>query len=136
MALDISALWDFNNPGLSEQRFLAALSSASSDDALILKTQIARSYGLRGDFARALQVLAELEPQIGDASAEAKVRHGLELGRCYCSATHSPESQTSQAKERARSAYMQAHELARAAGLDDLAIDALHMMTFVDTAPA
>ena len=51
MALDISALWDFNSPELSEQRFLAALSSASSDEALILKTQVARSHGLRGDFA-------------------------------------------------------------------------------------
>ena len=136
MAIDTSALWDFNNPELSEQRFLDALASASPDEALILKTQIARSHGLRGDFARALQILAELEPQMGDASVEARVRYGLELGRCYCSATHPPESQTAESKERARTAYMQSHTLAKAEGLDDLAIDALHMMTFVDTAPA
>ncbi len=136
MAIDISALWDFNNPELSEQRFLDALSSASSDEALILKTQIARAHGLRGDFARALQILAELEPQTGDANVEARVRYGLELGRCYCSATHPPESQTAESKEHARSAYMRSYVLAKAEGLDDLAIDALHMMTFVDTAPA
>jgi tetratricopeptide (TPR) repeat protein len=136
VALDLSALWDFNNPDLSEQRFLDALSSASPDEALILKTQIARSHGLRGGFARALQILAELEPQMEDASVPARVRYGLELGRCYCSATHPPESQTAESKERARSAFTQAYELAKAAGLDDLAIDALHMMTFVDTSPA
>ena len=73
---------------------------------------------------------------MGDASAEAKVRYGLELGRCYCSATHPPESQTAESQERARSAYMRSYDLAKAEGLDDLAIDALHMMTFVDTAPA
>src|SRR5512143_2721695 len=105
VTLDISALWDFDNPELSEQRFQAALSSASADEALILQTQIARSYGLRGDFTRALQVLADLQPQMGDASVEARVRYDLELGRCYCSATHPPESQTPEARERARSAY-------------------------------
>jgi tetratricopeptide (TPR) repeat protein len=136
MALDIPALWDFRDPERSEQRFLAALSSASPDQALILKTQIARTHGLRGDFSRALQILAELEPQIEAASMEAKVRHALELGRCYCSAAHPPESQSAEAREYARSAYMRACELAQAEGLDDLAIDALHMMTFVDTAPA
>src|SRR5512143_1614259 len=93
VTLDISALWDFENPELSEQRFLAALSSASSDEALILQTQIARSYGLRGEFTRALQVLAGLEQQVGDASVQARVRYDLELGRCYCSATHPPSSQ-------------------------------------------
>ncbi|MBK9924723.1 MAG: tetratricopeptide repeat protein [Anaerolineales bacterium] len=135
MTIDVSKLWDFGNPELSEQRFRSALATASAEDALILQTQIARTYGIRRDFSRAQQVLAEIEPQIQNASAEAKVRYFLELGRTFASATHPPESQTNEAKESARSAYMHAFELAQTAKLDGLAIDALHMMTVVDTAP-
>jgi len=135
MAIDISTLWDFNNPELSEQRFRAALTNASAEDALILQTQIARTYGIRGDFSKAQQILAEIEPQIQHASLEAKVRYYLELGRTYSSATHPPESQTTESRELARSAYLNAYQLAQNGELDNLAIDALHMMTFVDTAP-
>lgn len=135
MTIDLSTLWDFNNPELSEERFRAALASASADEALILQTQIARSYGLRGDFAQAQQILSTIEPSVQNASAEAEVRYYLELGRTYSSATHTPESQTPEVKELARSAYLRAFELAQEAKLDSLAIDALHMMVFVDTEP-
>jgi tetratricopeptide (TPR) repeat protein len=135
LTIDVSKLWDFNNPELSEERFRSALSTASADDALILQTQIARTYGLRQRFPQAQQILAGLEPQVQSASLEAQVRYYLELGRTYSSATHSPESQTSDVKELARSAYMRAFELAQKGELDGLAIDALHMMTFVDTSP-
>jgi tetratricopeptide (TPR) repeat protein len=135
MAIDISSLWDFNEPEISEERFRSALSTASDDDVLILQTQIARTYGLRSDFSKAQQILAEIEPQIQNAGNEAKVRYYLELGRTYSSATHPPESQTDEVKELARAAYMKAIELAQNGKLDDLAIDALHMMIFVDTAP-
>lgn len=134
MAIDIYALWDYGKPELSEQRFRTALASASGDDTLILQTQIARSYGLRSRFSEAREILAGIEPQIQAAGAGARAHYYLELGRTYASAAHSPESQTPDVKELARSAYLQAFELARDAGLDRLAIDALHMMTFVDTA--
>jgi tetratricopeptide (TPR) repeat protein len=39
------------------------------------------------------------------------------------------------AKARARAAFLAAHDLAMTGHLDGLAIDALHMMAFVDTAP-
>ena len=58
MALGVSSLWDLGKPELSEQRFRDALASASGDDALVLQTQIARSYGMRKDFARAQEILA------------------------------------------------------------------------------
>lgn len=135
MPIDISTLWDFNNPELSEQRFRSALSNASMDDILILQTQIARTYGMRSDFSQAQQILANIEPQVQSASVEAKVRYYLELGRTYSSVIHSPESQTTEVKELARSAFMRAFELAQNGKLDSLAIDALHMMTLVDTAP-
>jgi hypothetical protein len=53
MALELAPLWNFSDPAASEQRFRAALESTRGDDALILQTQIARTHGLRGDFARA-----------------------------------------------------------------------------------
>ena len=46
--------------------------TATGDDAIILQTQIARSYGLRGDFAKAREVLKGLEPQLPAAGAEAR----------------------------------------------------------------
>ena len=136
MTLDLSLLWDFNQPDVSEQRFRAALASATGDDALILQTQIARTYGLRGDFARAQQILDDIEPQVGSAGAEVRARHALERGRTLSSAVHSPELQTEPVKAAARAAYLHALEIAQTERLDDLAIDALHMLAFVDTDPA
>lgn len=135
MSVDLSNLWDHSKPELSEERFRAALLGASADDALILQTQIARTHGIRGNFAQAQQILNQITPQIEHASLEAQARYHLELGRTYASATHPPESQTSEAKAQARSAYMRAFKLAQDAKLDDLAIDSLHMMSVVDTAP-
>jgi len=110
MTIDISALWDFGKPDVSEGRFRAALLDASPEDALILQTQIARTYGIRGDFSQAQQILADLEAQLQEASIEGKVRYYLELGRTYSSATHPPESQTDEVKGLARSAFMRAFE--------------------------
>lgn len=135
MAIDLVPLTDFSKPELSEQRLRGALVTANGDDALILQTQIARTYGVRRDFARAQEILRSIEAQIQTAGAEARVRHALEFGRTLASATHPPESQTPETKELARSAYLRAFELAKAERLDGLAIDALHMLAFVDTAP-
>jgi tetratricopeptide (TPR) repeat protein len=135
MAIDLGPLWDFSKPALSEERFRAALATAQGDDALILKTQIARSWGLRRDFERARQILAEVQPQLAQAGAEAQVRYWLELGRTWASATHKPEQVTQEAKAQARKAYDRALATAKAAKLDGLAIDAVHMYAFVDTAP-
>jgi tetratricopeptide (TPR) repeat protein len=136
MAIDVNSMWEFSKPALSEERFRAALAGASDDDALILKTQIARSWGIRGDFDRARAVLAEVEPALNAAGAQAQVYYWLELGRTYCSATHDDASQTDDAKARARTAYGNALALARAASLDFLAIDTLHMYGFVDRTPS
>lgn len=136
MAIDLAPLWDFNKPELSEQRFRDALSTATGDDALILQTQIARSFGLRKDFAKAQDILKSIEKAAASAGPEARARYVLELGRTYASATHSPESQSAESKKLARAAYERALETAKGAGLDGLAIDAIHMLAFVDTEPA
>lgn len=135
-ALDLAPLWDFSQPDVSEARFRGALATATGDDALILQTQIARTYGLRGNFAQARSILEGIEPRVANAGSEVRVRYALEWGRTFASTKHSPESQPAEARELARAAYLQAFALAEAARLDDLAIDALHMLAFVDTAPA
>ncbi len=135
MAIDLQPLWNFDDPAQSEQRFRAALATATSDDGFILQTQIARSYGLRGDFGKAREILQELEPRLPDVGIEARTRYWLELGRTFSSATHPPGSQTAEARERARKYYKHALEIAKSGALDGLAIDALHMLAFVDTAP-
>lgn len=135
MALELNALWDYGNPALSEQRFAAAMADATSDERLILQTQVARTHGIRRDFAKAREVLATVEPALPQASAEVRVRYWLELGRTWMSTVHSKEQRTPQALQTARDAFMRAHALAVDARLDGLAIDALHMMVVVDDAP-
>jgi hypothetical protein len=136
MALDLNALWDFGNPALSEQRFRQALAQAQGDDALILHTQIARTHSLRKDFDAARSVLRHIEPAIGTAGAEARVRYHLEFGRTFASAAHDPKSLTPEAKAQARHHFEAALGIARGARLDALGIDAIHIFAFIDTAPA
>jgi len=136
MALDLSALWDFGNPALSEQRFRQALAQTQGDEALILHTQIARTHSLRKDFDAARSVLRQIERAIGTAGSEARVRYHLELGRTFASAAHDPKSLTPEAKVEGRRHFEAALGIARGARLDALAIDAIHMFAFIDTAPA
>jgi tetratricopeptide (TPR) repeat protein len=135
MAIDLRPLWDFSKPAVSEERLRTALATAQGDDALILKTQIARTWGLRRDFAKARAILADVQPQIAQAGPEAQVRYWLELGRTWASATHTPEQLTPDAKAQAQNAYDRALHIAKTAKLDALAIDTIHMFAFVDTTP-
>lgn len=136
MAIDLAPLWDFEKPDVSEQRFRDALRTATGDDALILQTQIARTHGLRKDFAKAREILEGIANRVPEAGAEVRVRYALELGRTYASATHAPNTQTPESKAQARAAYEEALRVAKADHLDGLAIDAIHMLAFVDTEPA
>lgn len=135
MAIDLQALWDFSRPEASEQRFREALVDASGDDALVLHTQIARTFGLRRDFAQARVLLVRIEDEVKVAGPEPRIRHALELGRTYASAAHPREEQTAETRAKARAHFQRALDLAREHGHDALAIDALHMFAFLDTAP-
>lgn len=137
MAIDLAPLWDFNQPAVSEQRFRAALDHASGDDRLILMTQIARTHGLRKDFDSARAVLQQVEPSLPTAGPEVRTRYFLELGRSWASHTHTDagEAVTDDAKQRARKGFQSALDSAQRARLDGLAIDAIHMFAFIDTAP-
>lgn len=136
-ALDLGALWDFRDPVASERRLRAALDGARGDDALVLRTQIARSLGLRRDFDGARRELQALVPILeAGAGPEPRVRWQLEWGRSFVSATHPEGGITEADRAAARRAFARALELAREAGLDALAIDAVHMGGFLDPAPA
>ena len=135
MATDLSSLWNYSDPEASEKRFREALTSADGDDRLIVQTQIARTYGMRRNFLEARRMLVEIQEPASRASAETQVRYCLELGRTYASTAHEPEDVTSEHRETARSLYTTAFDKAKDARLDYLAVDALHMMSTVDTAP-
>lgn len=136
MAIDLASLWDFNNPEVSEQRFRAKLEAATEDDKIVLQTQIARTYCLRKDFLKAQEVLKSVASDVPAAGSEARTRYALELGRTYASAAHPPVLQTAESKTLARASYESALAIAKGANLDGLAIDAIHMLAFVDTSPA
>lgn len=136
MAIDIAPLWDFSRPDESERRFTAAMATAAGDDRLILATQVARTHGLRRDFTHALALLDTLVPQVAGAGPEARAWFALERGRARVSATHLPAQRSSEARALARADYLAAVQWAREAGRDGLAIDALHMLAFVDDTPA
>ncbi|MCZ2292561.1 MAG: tetratricopeptide repeat protein [Burkholderiales bacterium] len=121
-AIDLDALWDFAQPQQSEQRFRAALASAQGDDALILRTQIARSDSLRGQSEAALAELDAIEPQLATAGAAARVHARLERGRVLRSALRPADAAVP---------LQQAFELADRAQLEFLATDALHMLALV-----
>jgi tetratricopeptide (TPR) repeat protein len=135
LADDILSQVDFSNPALSEERLRSAMKTTSGDEALILHTQIARTYVFRKEFAKAREILHSIEPQLRSAGAEAQVRYWLELGRTYASHQHPLDSQTHESKHNARMAFERALDIARGAQLDGLAIDAIHMFVFVDTDP-
>jgi tetratricopeptide (TPR) repeat protein len=127
LAMDVAPLWNFSDPAASEAAFRKALGSvANSDDELTLQTQIARTYGLRSRFADAHALLDEIEPRLATAGAEPRVRYLLERGRAFRSA---------KAPERARPLFVEGATRARAAGLDALEVDALHMIALVEPDP-
>jgi len=124
-AVDVDALWNFADPAASEARFREALGSATGDDALVLRTQIARTFGLRGRFDDAHRELDAIEPALAAAGMEPRVRAWLERGRTLRSAGKPLEG---------RPLFMRAYVTADAARLERLAADALHMIALAEPA--
>jgi tetratricopeptide (TPR) repeat protein len=118
-AVDVDTLWNFDDPAASEVRFRAALAGAKGDDALILRTQIARTLGLRQRFDEAHRELDAIEPQLAGAGVEPRVRAWLERGRTLRSAGKPAD---------AGPLFERAFAAADASKLERLAADALHML--------
>jgi len=118
-AVDVDALWNYEDPAASETRFRAALERAQGDDALVLRTQIARTLGLRKRFDEAQRELDAVEALAATAGAEVRVRVALERGRTLRSSGKAAESVP---------LFERAFAQADAAKLERLAADALHMV--------
>lgn len=118
-AVDIESYWEYSDPAASETRFREALAGASGDERLELLTQIARSYSLRREFARAHQLLDEVQQQLAGAGPSPRLRYLLERGRTFNSGGEA---------NRARELFERAWRDARAAGNEGLAVDAGHMV--------
>jgi tetratricopeptide (TPR) repeat protein len=127
-AVDLDALWDFAQPAVSEQRFRRALATSRGDDALVLRSQIARALGLQGRFDAALQELDVFEARLPMAGPAARSHALLERGRVLRSSGRPGPAEP---------LFRQAFELADKARLEFLAADALHMVALVqDSADA
>jgi uncharacterized protein len=122
-ALDIVSMWDFNDPARSEAIFRERLAKERGDAALTLRTQIARTYSLRSRFAEAHAVLDAVDAELAGASPEPQVRALLERGRAFRSTKQTAEADP---------LFRRAFALAVPAGLEYLAIDAMHMIALVE----
>jgi tetratricopeptide (TPR) repeat protein len=121
-SIDIDALWDYSKPAESEVRFREALTSANSDEALEIETQIARTFGLRREPQKALAILDAVKQKVMPTTSEVvRVREALERGRTLRTPTDF---------EVARPYFQEAFDRAAAANLTILAIDAAHMFGF------
>jgi tetratricopeptide (TPR) repeat protein len=117
--IDVDALWNYGDSAASEARFREALVGARGDDALILRTQIARTLGLRKRFEDAERELEAVQAQMAQAGPEVGVRLALERGRWLRSSGRPADSVAW---------FERAFEQADAARLERLAADALHMV--------
>lgn len=123
-AIDIDALWDYEQPGASEMRFREALKSESGDDALEVETQIARTLSMRREFNKAHALLDTIEKRLsGKTRSATRIRYLLERGRTWRSAGD---------PVKARPLFFEAWQLADREKITLLAIDAAHMLGIVD----
>jgi tetratricopeptide (TPR) repeat protein len=103
----ILSLWDFDDPAGSRASFKSVTA--------VVRTQIARSHGLEGDFEAAHRVLDET----ADIEGEPRIRVALERGRVLRS-SGDPQA--------AVPFFLQAYDWALDAGFAGLAADAAHML--------
>jgi tetratricopeptide (TPR) repeat protein len=124
---EFDKLWDYGEPGETEQKFRALLPEAiDSGDPSIhaeLLTQIARTLGLQRKFDAAHETLDQVEGLLTEDTKTARVRYLLERGRVFNS---------SKEAEKARSLFLEAWELAKQLGEDFHAVDAAHMMGIIE----
>jgi tetratricopeptide (TPR) repeat protein len=114
--LDLTDLWDYDDPQSSEARFREALADATPRDAQLLRTQVARALGLQERFEEGLDLLDEIVPLDDEIAAWVH----LERGRLHRSAGR-PE----QARPELEEAVL------RSGDVDHLRVDALHMLAQV-----
>jgi len=124
-AADIQQLWDYSDPEASAQRFeqLALQLEHRPDLHAQVRTQLARTLGMRGRFDEAHALLDDGEASLADTMSGAGVRVWLERGRVLNSSGRQDE---------ARALFSRALEAGQArAGAGAHAVDAAHMLGIV-----
>lgn len=120
---DFEAAWNYGAPVDTRKIFASMLAEAGDEApagwALELKTQIARTHSLKGEFDEAHAILGEVEGAMGDGRNKLRIRYLLERGRTFNSAGD---------KDNARSLFVEAWEIGKDVGEDFLAVDAAHMV--------
>src|SRR5262245_1505568 len=85
--MDFDKLWDYSNPGATEEKFRALLPDAErrSDLSYLsqLLTQVARTQGLQNRFDEAHATLDGVEKMLTDDLKLARIRYLLERGRVF-----------------------------------------------------
>lgn len=127
-AIDFDSLWDYSKPDATELKFREVFAELSQDDpsALELLTQIARAQGLQRKFEEAHETLDIVEKELKEDASRAKVRYLLERGRAFNSSGNA---------DRARPLFEQAEEMAAQLSEDSYAVDAIHMLAILASAP-
>jgi tetratricopeptide (TPR) repeat protein len=119
--------WDINQPETYGRIFQDAIERAGqgADDAYRaeLLTQIARTEGLRGNFAEAHAVLDRANSLISPEMKRARIKYLLERGRALNSAGDA---------EAAIPLFRDAWDLAESSNEEYLALDAAHMLGIAD----
>lgn len=125
---DFDALWNYGAPLETREKFTALLDEASADVSqawrLELKTQIARTHSLVGEFKEAHAILDGVEPEITEDMARPRVRYLLERGRAFNSNGE---------KDRAKVLFVEAFGVGEVAGEDFHTVDAAHMVAIAAT---
>ena len=123
---DFDRLWDFKQIPLTEERFRALLPATEGAVRLELLTQIARAQGLQRRFNEAHATLDEVAAQLTDDMALVRLRYLLERGRVQNSSGEASKSIP---------LFLEAWNLGQAAGEEDYAVDAAHMLGIVEPDP-
>ncbi len=120
-AAKLDALWDFDKPALSEERFRAELAKwpPASAAAQEVRTQVARTLGLQRKFVEAHVILDGVEAGLADLPTHVRVRYLLERGRAF---------NTSGAPQRAVPLFAEALTLSERDKDEFYAVDAAHML--------
>ena len=116
---DFDKLWNYNEPGETEQKFRAVLTNSNDQEnaeyVLELKTQISRTLGLQQKFEEAHKLLDQVEAEMKPEYPIAKIRYMLERGRAFNS---------SGKKEESLPLFLEAWELGVEVKADFYAVDA------------
>lgn len=128
---DFDKEWNNGAPVETREKFMSLLESAGDSAPLTwqleLKTQIARTYSLAGEFAEAHKILDSIEPAISGDMTRVRIRYLLERGRTVNSSGE---------KDKAKPIFIEAYELGKSAGEDFFTVDAAHMVAITEVEPA